>query len=408
MPTFPKKFLWGLATSAHQVEGNNISSDMWVVERVKPTLYKEPSGDACNSFNLWPQDLDLVKELGFNTYRFSIEWARIEPEQGLFSVAMLDHYRRMVEGCRERGLNPVVTFQHFSLPRWVAAQGGWTNPESPKWFARYCERAAKHLASGLEYVSTLNEPNIVKILPRLLPPEAMKAIPLMNAAAGQACGSTNFKHGLIVELADVEKVEKHLLEAHRLGRAAIKAARGDLQVGVSLSLQDAQAVGENSIRDKMRAYFYGAWLEQAKGDDFIGIQNYTRTLYDDKGKVKPPEGAKINQLGLEIYPPSLAGATRYAHEATGRPVLVTEHGVNVETDEQRIEFTRDALREFQNVIADGVPVKGYIHWSLLDNFEWLFGYEHHYGVCAVDRKTFKRTPKASGRALGEIARRNQV
>ena len=407
MKSFPKGFLWGLATSAHQVEGNNVNSDMWLVEQVKPTLYKEPSGDACNSFRLWRKDLDLVKELGFNTYRFSIEWARIEPEPGLFSIGMLDYYLRIIEGCRARALQPVVTFQHFSVPRWFAAQGGWLNPKAPQLFARYCERAARHLAAGIAYASTLNEPNIVKVIPRLLPPEALKVIPLMNAAAGKACGSTAFKHGLIVEIADIEATEKHMLEAHRLGRAAIKAVRGDLPVGVSLSLQDDQAVGENSVRDKMRAYYYGPWLELAKGDDFIGIQNYTRTRWDHQGRVKPPEGALLSQLGSEMYPPSLAAATRYAHEATGRPVLVTEHGVGTEMDERRVEFTRESLREFQKVCQD-VPVKGYIHWSLLDNYEWFFGYAQHYGVCAVDRVSFERKPKGSARVLGEIARRNAV
>src|SRR2546425_5688273 len=144
--TFPTGFLWGAATAGHQIEGNNVSSDLWLAENVKPTLFREPSGDAVNSFELWARDLDLAQSLGLNTYRFSLEWARIEPEPGLFSTAMLDHYAAIIEGCRTRGLTPFVTFNHFTTPRWFAARGGWTNPDAPDLFARYCDQAARRLA----------------------------------------------------------------------------------------------------------------------------------------------------------------------------------------------------------------------------------------------------------------------
>ena len=152
--SFPKNFLWGAATSGHQIEGNNINSDAWVLENVKPTVYSEPSGDAANSFELWPQDLDLVKALGFNCYRFSLEWPRIEPEPGHFSLAMLDHYKAIVDGCRKRGLTPFVTFNHYTTPRWFAARGGWTQPDAADLFARFCDRAARHLAAGIGYAAT--------------------------------------------------------------------------------------------------------------------------------------------------------------------------------------------------------------------------------------------------------------
>jgi beta-glucosidase len=159
-PAFPQGFLWGASTAAHQVEGNNTASDVWFLEHMKPTVYVEPSGDAANSFLLWERDLDLVKSLGLNAYRFSLEWARIEPEQGQFSIAMLDHYKAMIAGCHARGLTPVVTFNHFTTPRWFAAKGGWHSDESPALFARFCDKAARHLADGIAYATTLNEPNL--------------------------------------------------------------------------------------------------------------------------------------------------------------------------------------------------------------------------------------------------------
>ena len=406
--SFPQDFLWGAATAAHQTEGNNVSSDMWLVERVKPTLYREPSGDACNSLELWSKDLDLVKELGLNTYRFSLEWARIEPERGSFSNAMLDHYRAVAEGCCERGIHPVVTLSHFSIPRWFAACGGWTHSDAPELFAAYCDRAARRLAGSLAFAVTLNEPNIIRIVNRLLPDEAVKLIAAMNAAAGKACGSTHFKAGLLPEPGDIETTESNMLAAHKASRAAIKAVRRDLPVGVSLSMSDDQAAGSNSIRDAMRSRFYGPWLELARTDEFLGVQNYTRSIWSNSGKVPPPQGSKVSQLGMEIYSPSLAGAVRYAHEATGVPILVTEHGVCTRDDAERMRFIRDSLIDLRRTIAKGVPVKGYIHWSLIDTFEWIFGYEQQYGLCAVDRGTFRRSPRPSALLLRDIARRNAV
>lgn len=405
---FPKGFLWGAATAAHQIEGNNVASDLWLAETVKPTLFREPSGDACNSFALWPTDLDLARDLGLNTYRFSIEWARIEPEPGQFSSAMLDHYQAVIDGCRARGLTPVVTFNHFTAPRWFAARGGWTHPEAPDLFARYCDRAARRLAANMGSAVTLNEPNMITVIGEVLPPPMIEMVRQMNAAAGRACGAANFKNAMVPEAADIPTAQANMIAAHKAGRAAIKAARGDLAVGVSLTMSDDQAVGENSLRDAKRAKFYGAWLEAAKGDDFLGVQNYARALWGDKGQLPPPKGAKMNGMGAEIYPASLAGAVRYAHAATGLPILITEHGLSTHDDALRAAFIPAALSDLHKVIAEGVPVTGYIHWSLIDNFEWIFGYSQHFGLHSVDRATFKRTAKPSAGVLSAIARRNAV
>jgi beta-glucosidase len=397
--------LWGAATSGHQVEGNNVSSDMWVMENVKPTLFQEASGDADNSFELWEVDLDLVRSLGLNSYRFSLEWARIEPEPGVFSIAMLDHYKAMIEGCRVRGLTPLVTFNHFTTPRWFAARGGWYAPDSPDLFARYCDRAARHLAANIGYAMTLNEPN--PLGDALLPPAILERIAAMNAAAGRAVGSETFKSIPLSE-ADHATRQKHFLEAHRKGRAAIKAVRPELPVGVTLAMSDEQAEGSNSVRDSKRALYYGAWLDVAKSDDFLGVQNYTRTVWGDEGKLPPPVGAELNGTSEEIYPPSLANVVRFAHHATGVPIIVTEHGLCTDDDTQRVAFIPAALSELHKTIAEGVPVMGYMHWSLLDNFEWVWGYKRRYGLCSVDRITFQRTPKPSAHVLGAIARRNVV
>ena len=267
-PRFPQGFLWGVATAAHQVEGNNVNSDVWAMEQARPTVYAEPSGDAANSFALWPVDLDLVKGMGLNTYRFSLEWARIEPASGQFSVAMLDHYKAMIDGCRERGLHAMVTFNHFTTPAWFAALGGWSNPDAPALFARYCERAARHLAAGISHATTLNEPNLSGLLDVVLPgdigPRLLMADKAMQEAAARDHAVARFLPGNPLYVADPEVVQAHLLAGHRLGRAAIKAVRTDLPVGVSLAVIDDQSAGPGSLRDEMRARLYQPWLEAAR------------------------------------------------------------------------------------------------------------------------------------------------
>ncbi len=406
---FPQGFLWGAATAGHQVEGNDTASDTWLLENVKPTVFAEPSRDACNSFELWAQDLDLVRDLGLNTYRFSLEWSRIEPEPGLFSIAMLDHYRRIIEGCRARGLTPVVTFNHFTCPRWFSAANGWLNEQSPVWFARYCEHAARHLAGGIGYATTLNEPNLLRLLKWMnLPAPFLEGQRAMLSAAARATGTAAFSAANATNVEDLDRQMEHLLAAHATGRAAIKAVRPDLPVGVSLAVQDDQAVGSAVERDKKRDYCYGPWLHAAVHDDFIGVQNYDRTRIGPSGNVPPPATAPKDGMGREIYPASLGDAVRYVHEATGIAVMVTENGLGTPNDAQRAAYIPEALAGLKAAMDDGVPVHGYMHWSLLDNFEWVFGYGPKYGLVAVDRQTFRRTPKPSAAVYGAIARRNAI
>lgn len=411
-PAFPKGFLWGAATAAYQVEGNNVNSDVWAMEHASPTVYAEPSGDAANSFALWTTDLDLVKSMGLNSYRFSLEWARIEPAKGQFSIAMLDHYKAMIAGCHDRGLTPLVTFNHFTTPIWFAAQGGWSNAEAPSLFARYCDRAARHLADGIGYAITLNEPNLSGLLDIVLPGDIgqrlLGADKAMQEAAARSHAVQRFLPGNPLYVADPEIVQAHLLAGHKVGRQAIKAVRGDLPVGASLAVIDDQAAGRNSLRDSMRAKLYRPWLEAARGNDFIGVQNYERAVWNDKGRLPAPAGAETNDAGSEVYAPSLAGAVRYAHEVSGVPVIVTEHGINSADDAKRVRLIPAALSALRLAMEDGVPVLGYCHWSLVDNFEWVFGYKPQFGLHALDRTTFVRTPKPSAGVLGGIARRNSL
>jgi beta-glucosidase len=353
--------------------------------------------------------MDLAKAMGLNAYRFSIEWSRIEPVEGLFSAAILDHYKRMIEGAHARGLKPIVTMSHFTSPRWFAAKGGFTNPDSPALFARFCDKSMRHLSDGIDHLITFNEPNIMRILTAVgLPPQVWALQRAMLAEAARQTGSAKFAASNAVNAEDIEPMQLILMTAHKAGKAAIKAVRGDLPVGVSLAMFDDQAVGKNSVRDAMRQKLYGGWIDLAKKDDFLGVQNYERAIWDDKGKVPPPPQSDRGHMGAEVYPPSLAGAVRYAYAATGVPILVSEHGVGTDNDEVRARFIPAALAELKNVIDEGVPVKGYCHWSLIDNFEWIFGYKVHFGLHSVDPSTFARTAKPSAAVYAAIVKRNAV
>jgi len=407
-PAFPAGFLWGAATAPHQVEGNNTASDLWFIENQQPTIFAQPSGDAANSFLLWERDLDLARDIGLNTYRFGVEWARIEPEKGQFSQAMLDHYRAVAAGCRARGLAPIITYSHFTAPRWFSAQGGWTNPESASLFARYAAKVTRALGDLAHAAITFNEPNILLLLKPMLPPAVWNLQKLTLETAARRLGVAKFVCANVAAPEDIPALQQGLLAAHKAARAAIKAVRPALPTGFSLAMMDDQAVGRNSIRDRMRGEMYGEWLALAKTEDFIGVQNYERALWSDKGRLPPPSGAALNWSGAEVWAPSLAGAVRFAHAATGVPVLVSEHGVGTDDDGLRAAFIPAALAGLKQAIDEGVPVIGYCHWSLLDNFEWIFGYKPRFGLASFDPATFARTAKPSAAIYGAIARRNAL
>ncbi len=402
---FPRGFLWGVATAAHQVEGNNVNSDLWLLEHLKPTLFTEPSGDACDHYHRYKDDIALVKRLGFNTYRFSIEWARIEPEKGFFSIAELEHYRRMLAACHEQGLTPMVTFWHFTVPRWFAAIGGWERTGADDLFARYAERAAKHLGDMIGAATTFNEPNIPMVLKwgSLFPKDVLTAAGAMLQQAAHVTGTDHFSDFL---LGDANKQRDVMLPAHYRAIAAMKAGPGKYPVGVNIAISDDQAVGADSQRDAKRATLYGPWLEAAAKSDFVGVQTYTRSRVGKDGDLPPEAGVELTQMGYEFWPESLEQTIRYAAQHAKVPVYVTENGIGTEDDTRRIEYTKRALAGVAACLRDKIDVRGYIHWSLMDNFEWNSGYRPKFGLVAVNRDTQERTPKPSAKWLGGIAKRN--
>lgn len=404
----PKGFLWGVSTAGHQNEGDNTNSDTWFLEHTDPTPFREPSGKATNNWVRWQEDIDLVKDMGLNAYRFSVEWARVEPDEGTFSPEALDHYEAMVDGCIAVGLAPVITFNHFTAPHWFAAKGGWLAADAPELFARYCGAVMDRFGDRISHAVTLNEPNLPRLLSWLHIPQFVHDLERANLeAAGVSAGVERYRASNVVVPEEFDAIGDGLTAGHRAAKAAIKERRPDLPVGFSIAVVDDVVAGDDaSVRDRKRAEVYGRWFELARDDDFVGVQNYERMAYDGTGEVPPPADAERNQMGSAIEPASLGGAVRYTFEETGVPILVTEHGMATADDRQRAAFLAPALDGLLAAMADGVPVLGYLHWTLLDNFEWVFGYESALGLHEVDRETFARTPKPSAAAYAALVRRH--
>lgn len=402
---FPTDFLWGVATAGHQGEGDNIHSDIWFLEHTVPSLFAEPSGPACRSWERWPGDLDLAAGMGLNAFRLSVEWARIEPLRGHVDASALDHYEQVVDGCLKRGLAPVVTFNHFASPHWFAAAGSWLADDAADRFAEQCDRVMARFGDRIAVAVTINEPNLEQLLQAggKLPPEAEQVKVAMLAAAARAAGTLRYFASNVIPAGVQGEFQEGLTRAHRAAVAAIKARRADLPVGVSQAIADEAAVpGGEARRDAKRAAVYDHWLRVAADDDFVGVQNYERVVHGPDGEVVAD--GPLNGMGTVVEPASLAGAVRYAHQVSGVPVLVTEHGIQTDDDTVRAAFIRAALERLADEVAAGTPVLGYCHWTLLDNFEWIFGYGPKLGLVAVDRTTFERTPKPSAAVYADMVR----
>ncbi len=408
-PAMPAKgkFLWGAATAGHQVEGNLVNDDCWLLENLPDSMFKEPSFDACDHYHLFESDIAMLASLGLNAYRFSVEWSRIEPVEGSYSQAELGHYRRMLEVCHEHGVTPVVTYNHDAVPAWFAMDGGWENPRCVARFARYCTAVTKSLGDLIGYALTLNEPNLPMLFRWMEIPHVGSLSDLLRGKLPNIRKQTNQPRLSTYFTGDPDKMLESMLAAHAEGRKAIKAERSPLPVGFSLAIEDDQAPPpemklEGRVEEK-RKQVYGPWFNIAKSDDFIGVQNYSRAFVA-KYNLAPPPGSEVTQSGWEFYPEGLEHTIRLTAKETGVPILVTENGVGTDDDTRRVEFIRRAVAGVERCRKDGVDVRSYIHWTLIDNFEWVAGYATHLGLVAVDRATQRRMPKPSATYLGNLAK----
>lgn len=415
---FPPGFLWGSTTAAYQVEGNNVNSDFWAEEHAEGSPYKDKSGDTIDHYRLYREDIALMASLGLNTYRFSIEWSRVEPEPGQYLRSAIEHYRDVLETCYKHGITPMVAMHHFSSPKWLMRLGGWGSPEVSDRFAKYCEVVFSEIGHLIPYVLTMNEINLPVMLREIfsrigfIPPVGMNrdawTAPKWRESAARLCGTTIENYFTFHMISDEISI-KNLKETHRKAREAIKRIQPNTKIGFSMALSDIQSIpgGEEEADRKWNSYFRH-YLDMVEGDDFFGLQNYTREVYGPEGQVKPAEGAELTQMGYEFYPKALSNVIRKVAKDISIPIIITEHGIATDEDERRVEFIREALEGVEDCLNEGLDVQGYLHWTTFDNFEWQSGYSMKFGLIEVDRSTQERKAKESGKYLGRIAQQNTL
>ena len=393
---FPDGFLWGAATSAHQTEGRNFNSDWWVSEQAG--LVPHASGDACDSWTRWPEDVQLASDLGLNAYRMSIEWARIEPRPGEFDVAALAHYREILEHVRGAGLEPIVTLHHFTNPRWLSDGGGWVNPTVVGRFALYADHVARHLGDLARWWITINEPTVFALfgyLSGVWPPH---------------------RHN---DFGGYLRHTRHTLAAHAAARRALRAHHPESLVSMALHLNPMDPVRHGDPTDQVATWLFD-WLWQGRilraarpHLDWVGVNYYFRVLvrwdimpwrFFDPPQMGPHQKT---EYGWEIYPKGLYRVLKRVGRL-GKPVIVTENGIADADDDQRARYLVAHLRQAHHALSEGVDLRGYVHWSLIDNFEWSEGFTKRFGLAHVDLESKQRQIRTSARVYEQIARANAV
>jgi beta-glucosidase len=412
---FPKDFLWGASTSAHQVEGddhNDWSEWERSPERIRnlelriknkefwqgfswSILAGQPSpleinnyisGHAAEHYTRYAADFDLAQSLGHNAHRFSIEWSRIEPREGWFDEQELAHYVQVVQALRARGLEPFVTLWHWPLPLWLRDKGGWESRGTARHFARYAEKVARALGPDVRFWITVNEPEIYatnSYLRGIWPPQKKNI----------------FGYG---------RVTLNLIRAHKAAYATIKQINPAAQIGIAKNNIHFDAAGSkfvNRLLKKIADWWWNFWLLNKihKQSDFIGLNHYFHNRIDYG--FNKNENKIVSDLGWELSPGSLAASARELKKYN-LPIYVTEHGLADTDDSRRARFILESLKHLHAAIAVGVPIKGYLHWSLIDNFEWDKGFWPRFGLIEVDYKTQERKVRPSAEVYAKICREN--
>ena len=405
-PRFPEGFLWGTSTAAHQVEGDNRNSDWWEFEKQPGRIANGDTAEvACDHYHRYREDFAMLREMNQNAHRLSIEWSRIEPSEGEFDSRQIRHYRDVLGDLREQGIEPMVTLHHFTSPIWFARKGGWAASGSAHAFLPFVHRVVEELGDLVSMWCTINEPNIY-------------------AAQGWITGEfPPAHHG---DVAAVYRVTSNMRRAHELAYSAIKRRWPDTPVGLSHH-KFLFLPATPKRHDRWAANTAQLVLDRwpvAPGQlrrvvdatcDFVGIAHYwgqmcafdpTRPKEQFIHRFNVP-GLPVSDMGWSIDPTWMRTVLNELR-GLGKPVYITENGLASNDDEWRERYLVEILTNVRLAIEDGVDVRGYFHWTNLDNFEWARGYSMRFGLIAVDRKTLERTVKPSGRLYGRIAGGNAL
>ncbi len=406
---FPRGFLWGAATSAHQVEGGNIHNDWWLWEQKKGNVKNnDQSGKATDHYNRYEEDFDWAKSLDHNAHRLSIEWSRIEPEEGKWNFDEVAHYRNVLKALRKRKLKAMLTLHHFTNPAWIAKQGGWNNSDTPRYFARYATFIAEHLGEYVDFWVTINEPIIY-----IGQGYGMADWPPQRKSFFAAAGA-------FLRLSKGHQLAYKAIHAQLDEKGRKKKRKKIVQVGIAKN-----QLSITMYRNRFIDYLYVRVSEFVWNDlfflwtrlkyfDFIGVNYYFhQRVKRAKGRgfiyvdVRSEEKRESSDLGWEVFAPGLFNVLMDLRKYK-KPMYVTENGISTTNDDKRVRYIVVHLKELYHALEAGLDVKGYFHWSLLDNFEWSQGFTPRFGLIEVNYKTFKRTPRPSAFIYSQICRDNEI
>ncbi len=378
---FPQNFLWGTSTSAYQIEGGIDNCD-W--------SEKFPAGEACDHYQRYKQDFNLLQETNQNAYRLSIEWSRVEPEENEFNVEAINHYRDLLQDLKKRKIKVMVTLHHFTSPVWFSDKGGWLNSKSPFYFNRFAEKVAKEYDGLVDFWITINEPLIYtpnSYLRGIWPP---------------------FKKGLI----SFVKAIRNQIIAHKRAFKSLHDINKEIKVGIAKNNQFFRPYRDKNIFDKWSCfwadYLYNEYfLDRIEKElDFIGLNYYFSRLIKFPFKIRKGKSS-TSDLGWEIYPEGIYHLLLQL-EGYGVPIYITENGLADKDDTERESFIKEHLSWVNRAIEDGAGVKGYFHWSLIDNFEWALGFEPRFGLYKVNYDDFSREARSSASYYSEICKNNYL
>ncbi len=397
---FPKGFLWGASTSSHQVEGNTRNewsewelSESRVRDLERRGLIRQygletyVSGKACDHYNRFEKDFNLAKKLGHNAHRFSLEWSRVEPEKGVFDEREIKHYKQVVKTLKDLGIEPFVTLWHWTLPLWLVREGGWESKHAPHYFTRFVERMVSALGKDVAFWITINEPEIYASFSYLKgewPPEKTNPLTFL-------------------------KVIKNLIAGHKKAYEVIKRYSKEASVGIAKNNTyfEASHGWANKIVKQISDRFWNFWFLNAiqKHQDFIGLNYYFHSVI--RNGFNKNKNKLVSDLGWELYPEGIYHCLKDLGKYE-RPIYITENGLADARDKHRSWFIKKTLFYIHKAIQEGSDVRGYLHWSLMDNFEWAHGFLPRFGLIEIDYKKQKRVPRPSAMLYQEIIKQNGI
>ena len=402
---FPEGFYWGAATASYQVEGGIENTD-WAKAAQEERV--PVAGRLADHYNRFEEDFDLAKELGHTAHRFSIEWARIEPEEGKFDEKEIKHYREVLKALQARGIKPYVTLWHFTLPLWFSERGGFESSDSPEIFARYCSYVVECLKDDCEHFSTMNEPNVVGSngwLRGSWPPfKRFSATDMISITNSGRIYEAKSSRGLR-PLFTYWRVMKNLAKAHNAAYKAIKKISPETEVSVVKHVIFFHA-NWNPFNKLIAWISNYVWTHifmkrTYKYCDSVGLNYYFHKKFGDNTTYEKTD------MDWDIYPEGIYGSLKMLSRYK-RPMFVSEAGIADALDKYRADYITRQVKATWQAIQDGMDIRGHMYWSLMDNYEWALGTEKRFGLIEIDYDTLERKVRPSAYVYKKICEDNGI